>query len=83
MNYDFSQEYSEPVDDASVFTLVMERTVDNTHADPLILSDWRYTLHKRCADVLLIGREEPRRGCRFGNSGAPSPCSVVPLVIAR
>lgn len=40
-----------------------------------------YELRKRGADVLLIDRGEPGRGCSFGNSGALSPSSVVPLAM--
>src|SRR5690606_27974147 len=36
-------------------------------------------LRKRGVDVLLIDRDEPGRGCSYGNSGAISSASVVPL----
>jgi D-amino-acid dehydrogenase len=38
-------------------------------------------LRKRGADVTLIDRDEPGRGCSFGNSGAISPGSVAPLAM--
>ena len=38
-------------------------------------------LRKRGAAVTLIDRDEPGRGCSFGNSGAISPGSVVPLAM--
>jgi D-amino-acid dehydrogenase len=38
-------------------------------------------LRKRGADVALIDRDEPGTGCSFGNSGAISPGSVVPLAM--
>lgn len=38
-----------------------------------------YQLRKRGVDVLLIDRDEPGRGCSYGNSGAISSASVVPL----
>src|SRR6185437_48950 len=38
-------------------------------------------LGKRGADVTLIDRDEPGRGCSFGNSGAISPGSVAPLAM--
>ncbi len=40
-----------------------------------------YTLAKRGADVTLIDRDEPGRGCSYGNSGAISPGSVAPLAL--
>ena len=39
------------------------------------------TLRKRGANVTLIDRDEPGRGCSFGNSGAISPGSVAPLAM--
>lgn len=38
-------------------------------------------LRKRGADVTLVDRDEPGRGCSYGNSGAISPGSVVPLAM--
>lgn len=38
-------------------------------------------LRKRGADVTLIDRDEPGRGCSYGNSGAISPGSVAPLAM--
>src|SRR5437660_12877099 len=38
-------------------------------------------LLRRGADVLLIDRDEPRRGCSFGNAGAVSFGSVAPLAM--
>ncbi|MCA0326003.1 MAG: FAD-binding oxidoreductase [Proteobacteria bacterium] len=38
-------------------------------------------LRKRGARVTLIDRDEPGRGCSFGNSGAISPGSVAPLAM--
>lgn len=38
-----------------------------------------YALRKRGHDVVLVDRDEPGRGCSFGNSGAISPGSVAPL----
>jgi D-amino-acid dehydrogenase len=38
-------------------------------------------LRKRGADVVLLDRDEPGRGCSFGNSGAISPGSVAPLAL--
>lgn len=38
-------------------------------------------LRKRGADVTLVDRDEPGRGCSFGNSGAISPGSVAPLAL--
>ena len=38
-------------------------------------------LRKRGADVTLIDRDEPGRGCSYGNSGAISPGSVAPLAL--
>lgn len=38
-------------------------------------------LRKRGADVTLVDRDEPGRGCSFGNSGAVSPASVAPLAM--
>jgi D-amino-acid dehydrogenase len=38
-------------------------------------------LRKRGADVTLVDRDEPGRGCSFGNSGAISPASVAPLAM--
>ncbi|NUZ06627.1 NAD(P)/FAD-dependent oxidoreductase [Piscinibacter koreensis] len=40
-----------------------------------------YALGKRGADVTLVDRDEPGRGCSFGNSGAVSPGSVAPLAL--
>jgi D-amino-acid dehydrogenase len=40
-----------------------------------------YTLVKRGADVTLIDRDEPGRGCSYGNSGAISEGSVAPLAL--
>jgi D-amino-acid dehydrogenase len=40
-----------------------------------------YALRKRGAQVTLIDRDEPGRGCSWGNSGAISPGSVVPLAM--
>jgi len=40
-----------------------------------------YELRKRGHDVALIDRDEPGRGASFGNSGAISPGSVVPLAM--
>jgi D-amino-acid dehydrogenase len=40
-----------------------------------------YTLQKRGARVTLIDRDEPGRGCSYGNSGAISPGSVAPLAM--
>ena len=40
-----------------------------------------YELRKRGADVLLIERAEPGRGCSFGNSGAISASSIAPLAM--
>lgn len=40
-----------------------------------------YELRKRGLDVTLIDRDEPGRGCSFGNSGAISPGSVAPLAM--
>lgn len=38
-------------------------------------------LRKRGAAVTLVDRDEPGHGCSFGNSGAISPASVVPLAM--
>lgn len=38
-------------------------------------------LRKRGLDVALVDRDEPGRGCSFGNSGAISPGSVAPLAL--
>lgn len=38
-------------------------------------------LRRRGADVTLVDRDEPGQGCSFGNSGAVSPASVVPLAM--
>jgi D-amino-acid dehydrogenase len=38
-------------------------------------------LQKRGAAVTLIDRDEPGRGCSYGNSGAISPASVAPLAM--
>jgi D-amino-acid dehydrogenase len=38
-------------------------------------------LSKRGADVTLVDRDEPGRGCSFGNSGAISPASVAPVAM--
>jgi D-amino-acid dehydrogenase len=40
-----------------------------------------YELRKRGHQVALIDRDEPGRGASFGNSGAISPGSVVPLAM--
>jgi len=40
-----------------------------------------YELQKRGARVTLIERDEPGRGASFGNSGALSPGSVVPMAM--
>ena len=40
-----------------------------------------FELRKRGHDVLLVDRDEPGRGCSFGNSGAISPGSVAPLAL--
>ena len=40
-----------------------------------------YALRKRGAEVTLIDRDEPGRGCSYGNSGAVSPASVAPLAM--
>ncbi|HUR90914.1 MAG TPA: FAD-dependent oxidoreductase [Ramlibacter sp.] len=40
-----------------------------------------YELRKRGSDVTLVDRDEPGRGCSFGNSGAISPGSVAPLAM--
>ncbi|MBA2961983.1 MULTISPECIES: NAD(P)/FAD-dependent oxidoreductase [Ramlibacter] len=38
-------------------------------------------LRRRGADVTLVDRDEPGRGCSYGNSGAVSPASVAPLAM--
>lgn len=38
-------------------------------------------LRRRGADVTLVDRDEPGKGCSFGNSGAISPGSVAPLAM--
>ncbi len=38
-----------------------------------------YALHKRGFDVVLIDKGEPGEGCSFGNLGAISMSSIVPL----
>ncbi|VTU28777.1 D-amino acid dehydrogenase small subunit [Variovorax sp. PBL-H6] len=38
-------------------------------------------LRKRGATVTLVDRDEPGRGCSYGNSGALSPGSVAPLAM--
>lgn len=38
-------------------------------------------LSKRGAEVTLFDRDEPGRGCSFGNSGAISPGSVAPVAM--
>jgi D-amino-acid dehydrogenase len=38
-------------------------------------------LRRRGHDVALVDRDEPGRGCSFGNSGAISPGSVAPLAL--
>jgi len=38
-------------------------------------------LRKRGHAVVLVDRDEPGRGCSFGNSGAISPGSVAPLAL--
>jgi D-amino-acid dehydrogenase len=40
-----------------------------------------HELRKRGHEVTLIDRDEPGRGCSFGNSGAISPSSVAPLAM--
>lgn len=40
-----------------------------------------YELRKRGAAVTLVDRDEPGRGCSFGNSGAISVGSVAPLAM--
>jgi D-amino-acid dehydrogenase len=40
-----------------------------------------YALRKRGHAVTLIDRDAPGQGCSFGNSGAVSPGSVVPLAL--
>lgn len=40
-----------------------------------------YALRKAGASVTLIDRGQPGNGCSFGNSGAISPSSVVPLAL--
>ncbi len=40
-----------------------------------------YALRKHGFAVTLIDRDEPGRGCSFGNSGAISPGSVAPLAL--
>ena len=40
-----------------------------------------WELVKRGAKVTLVDRDEPGRGCSFGNSGAISPGSVAPLAM--
>jgi D-amino-acid dehydrogenase len=40
-----------------------------------------YTLQRRGVPVTLIDRDEPGRGCSYGNSGAISPGSVAPLAM--
>lgn len=40
-----------------------------------------HELRKRGHAVLLVDRDEPGRGCSFGNSGAISPGSVTPLAL--
>lgn len=40
-----------------------------------------YELIKRGLSVTLIDRDEPGQGCSFGNSGAISPASIVPLAM--
>ena len=38
-------------------------------------------LRKRSNDVTLVDRDQPGRGCSFGNSGAISPSSVARLAM--
>ena len=40
-----------------------------------------WELCKRGHGVTLVDRDEPGRGCSFGNSGAISACSVAPLAM--
>jgi D-amino-acid dehydrogenase len=40
-----------------------------------------YTLQRRGMSVTLVDRDEPGRGCSYGNSGAISPGSVAPLAM--
>jgi|SRR5690625_2082148 len=40
-----------------------------------------YELRKRGLNVLLIDRDEPGRGCSYGNSGAISSASIAPLAM--
>jgi len=40
-----------------------------------------HALRRRGADVVLIDRDEPGRGCSFGNLGAISMSSVAPLAM--
>jgi len=40
-----------------------------------------YELRKRGLAVTLIDRDAPGQGCSFGNSGAISPASIVPLAM--
>ena len=40
-----------------------------------------YQLLRRGATVTLIDRDEPGRGCSYGNSGAISESSVTPLAM--
>lgn len=40
-----------------------------------------YELRKRGHAVVLVDRDEPGRGCSYGNSGAISPGSVAPLAL--
>ena len=40
-----------------------------------------YALAKRGAEVTLIDRDEPGRGCSYGNSGAISAGSVAPVAM--
>src|SRR5690242_13869709 len=40
-----------------------------------------WELVKRGAKVTLVDRDDPGRGCSYGNSGAISPGSVAPLAM--
>ena len=40
-----------------------------------------HALQKRGANVTLVDRDEPGRGCSYGNSGAISPGSVAPVAM--
>lgn len=67
-------------DDAGTYTSAMGPRIAVVGAG-IVGACIAYTLQKRGARVTLIDRDEPGRGCSYGNSGAISPGSVAPLAM--